>query len=100
MTPYPTQETKDLVEAFAHLQSKKEITAFFRDLLTPAEIDEFSSRFYVATLLWTTTLSYLEVAKRAKTSTTTVTRVAQWLYKEPWQGYAVVLKRLHGSSKR
>ena len=71
-----------------------------RDLLTPAEIEEFSRRFQIAKLLWTTQLSYAQIAKKIETSTTTVTRVGQWLYKENWQGYRTVLQRLFGESKR
>lgn len=100
MSKYPSNLDKELIKAIASLKNEKEVTGFLRDLLTPAEIDEFSRRFQIAKLLWTTSLSYLDIAQKAGTSTTTVTRVAQWLYKESWQGYAVVLQRLYGNSKR
>jgi TrpR-related protein YerC/YecD len=100
MKIYPSQKDKELIQAFATLKGEKEIAALFRDLLTSAEIEELSRRFHIARLLWTTQLSYLDIAQTVDTSTTTVTRVAQWLYKEPWQGYAVVLKRLYGASQR
>ncbi|MEK7592424.1 MAG: YerC/YecD family TrpR-related protein [Patescibacteria group bacterium] len=97
---YPTKHDKALIHAMSLLQNEKEIENFLRDLLTISETEEFSSRFAVATLLWTTKKSYIDIAKEMKTSTTTVTRVAQWLYKESYQGYAKVLTKLHGSSLR
>lgn len=97
---YPSAADKELVAAFATLKSEKEITGFLRDLLTPSEIEEFSRRFQIAKLLWTTNKSYIEIAEKVGTSTTTVTRVAQWLYKENWKGYRSVLQRKHGDSKR
>ena len=100
MPSYPSKQDKELIEAISYLKNQKEITGFLRDILTPAEIEEFSRRFQIAKVLWMTKLSYLEIAQKAETSTTTVTRVAQWLYKENWQGYSVVLERIYGKSKR
>ncbi|MBI5613603.1 transcriptional regulator [Candidatus Gottesmanbacteria bacterium] len=97
---YPTKNDKALIHAVSLLQNKKDIECFLRDLLTSSEIEEFSSRFAVAILLWTTKKSYLEIAKEVNTSTTTVTRVSAWLYKEPWQGYSKVLSKLYGKSIR
>ncbi len=97
---YPTKSDRELISAFSQLKNEKEVTGFLRDLLTPAEIEEFSRRFQIAKLLWTTKLSYADIAEKAKTSTTTVTRVGQWLYKESWHGYRVVLQRTFGDSKR
>ena len=100
MSKYPTQIDIELIKAFAQLKSEKEVAAFLRDLLTAAEISEFSQRFQIAKLLWTTNLPYLKIAEKVGTSTTTVTRVSQWLYKESWQGYSAVLERMFGQSKR
>ena len=97
---YPTNQDQKLIAAFGTLTNTKEVAAFLRDLLTPAEIAEFSRRFQIASLLWSTTLPYLEIAKQVGTSTTTVTRVAQWLYKEDWQGYQKALTRLYGKPVR
>lgn len=95
---YPDANAKHLIKAFHHLPTETDIQHFLRDLLTPAEIVEFSKRFLIARLLWATTLSYLEIAQKAETSTTTVTRVAQWLFKENQGGYRLVLKKLYGSA--
>lgn len=96
----PTPQDKDLLNAFLQLGNQKEVAAFLRDLLTPAEIKEFSKRFQIAKLLWTTGKSYVQIANKIDTSTTTVTRVARWLYKESHQGYAAVLQNMYGKSKR
>lgn len=99
MPIYPTKNDKELIQAISGLKNEKEITGFLRDILTTVEIEEFSRRFQIAKLLWTTNLSYLDIAKTVGTSTTTVTRVSQWLYKEPWSGYSTILKRIYGESK-
>lgn len=100
MKRYPDRADKELIKAFATLRNEKEVMGFIRDLLTLSEIEEFSSRFQIAKLLWTTNLSYVEIAEKVGTSTTTVTRVGQWLYKESWRGYSTVLKRIYGNSQR
>jgi TrpR-related protein YerC/YecD len=65
---------------------------FLRDLCTRSELDAMAHRWEVAKLL-EEGLPYLEVARRAHASTTTVTRVAHWLrYGE--NGYRLVLDRL------
>lgn len=70
---------KNLAEAFNKLNTVQESLNFLRDLLTPAELEEFSNRFEIARLLKFKKLSYVEIAKKVGTSTTTVTRVALWL---------------------
>jgi uncharacterized protein YerC len=62
--------------------------------MTIAEIKEMSKRFQIAKLLWFKKMSYLEIASKMHTSTTTVTRVADWLFKQSSQGYHTVLTRL------
>jgi TrpR-related protein YerC/YecD len=100
MQTYPTKQDKELIQAISYLKDEKEIAGFLRDLLTSAEIEESSRRFQIAKLLWTTNLPYVEIAQKVSTSTTTVTRVGQWLYKEPWHGYSIVLQRIYGKSQR
>lgn len=91
---YPDPQDLELITALSKLKTKKEIEHFLRDLLTVSEIKEFSNRFHIAKQLWTTEKSYLEIAAEAKTSTTTVTRVANWLFKEGLNGYQTALKRM------
>ena len=75
---WPTREHRDLFETVASLRTKEEAQSFLRDLCTRAELDAMAHRWQVARLL-DEGLPYLEVARRAHASTTTVTRVAQWL---------------------
>lgn len=89
---------KDLIKAISNLENEKEVENFLNDLLTPAEMDELSTRFQIAKLLWTTDMPYLEIANKLKTSTTTVTRVARFLHKEPNKGYKKILKRVFPQS--
>lgn len=89
-----------LFQAFTKVCQPNEVDIFLRDLLTPAELEEFSQRFEIAVLLWRTQLPYMQVAQQVGTSTTTVTRVARFLFKEPWKGYSLVLHRLYGPSQR
>ena len=94
---YPDKKARQLFEAILKLKNKEEAAKFFRDLLTIGEIKEFSNRWQAAKLL-SQGLSYAEVAKRAKMSTTTVARVAYWL-KHGLGGYRLILKR-SGKSKK
>ncbi len=82
-----------LAEAFATVKNKQEALNFLRDLLTPAEFEEFSNRFEIAKLLEAKKMSYAEIAKKVGTSTTTVTRVALWL-NNGCGGYKNVLVKL------
>lgn len=87
---------RQLARAFCTLQNEQETLNFLRDLLTPAELTEFSRRFEIVQLLTQSDLSYMEIAKKMKTSTTTVTRVALWL-ENGCNGYKTVLKRMRNS---
>lgn len=89
---YPSKEMKELHEAVLKLKKPEEVSNFFRDLLTIAEIKEFANRFQAAKLL-DQGMPYAEIAKKLKISTTTVTRVALWL-NHGTGGYKLVLSRL------
>lgn len=88
-----SREEKQFVKAFAFLTKEQEAANFLRDLLTPAELEEFANRLEIARLLSQRKLSYLEIADKVGTSTTTVTRVAQWLFRG-CGGYVGVLNKL------
>lgn len=94
MDNYPDKFDKELIKAFSVLRSEKEIEAFLRDLLTIAEIKEASKRFQIAKTLWHKKEPYLQIAEKFQTSTTTVTRVADWLWNQGRNGYQTVLSRL------
>ena len=88
---WPTKEHRDLFETIASLRTKDEVQRFLRDLCTRSELDAMAHRWQVARLL-DDGLPYLEVARRAHGSTTTVTRVAQWL-RQGEGGYRLALQR-------
>lgn len=85
------KEHGELFAAVVSLRTKKEAERFLRDLCTMSELDAMAHRWQVARLL-DEGLPYLEVAKRAHASTTTVTRVAQWLRRGEG-GYQLALRR-------
>ena len=87
------KKTDNLFEAVLSLKSVKESEAFFRDLCTVEEIKEMSDRLEIARLV-KAGLPYREIAQKLKTSTTTVSRVANWL-NNGLGGYRLVLDRLH-----
>ena len=86
------KKEKRLVKALSLLNNEKEAAALIRDMLTRAEIEEFANRLEVAILL-KKGMPYLEIAEKTGVSTTTVTRVAHWLFKG-CGGYQDVLKKL------
>jgi TrpR-related protein YerC/YecD len=88
---WPTKEHRDLFETVASLRTKDEAQRFLRDLCTRAELDAMAHRWQVAQLL-DEGLPYLEVARRSHASTTTVTRLAQWL-RQGEGGYRLALQR-------
>jgi TrpR-related protein YerC/YecD len=88
---WPTREHRDLFETVASLKTEDETQRFLRDLCTRAELDAMAHRWQVARLL-DEGLPYLDVARRAHASTTTVTRVAQWLRRGEG-GYRLALQR-------
>jgi TrpR-related protein YerC/YecD len=92
MESWPSKEHEELFSAIVSLRTKKEVERFLRDLCTLPELDALAHRWQVARLL-DEGLPYLEVAKRAHASTTTVTRVAQWLRRGEG-GYQLALRRL------
>ena len=82
---------QDLFATIAGLRTPQEVQAFLRDLCTRGELDAMAHRWQVAQLL-EEGLPYLAVAQRAHASTTTVTRVAQWL-RNGEGGYRLALSR-------
>lgn len=88
---WPTAEHEELFATIASLRTPEEARRFLRDLCTRSELDAMAHRWQVARLL-DEGLPYLEVAKRAHASTTTVTRVAQWL-RNGEGGYGLALRR-------
>ena len=88
---WPTNEHTDLFETIASMRTRAEAERFLRDLCTVSELDAMAHRWQVARLL-DEGLPYVEVARRAHASTTTVTRVSQWLHRGEG-GYELALRR-------
>lgn len=92
MYGWENEGTKELFQAILKLRTVRECEDFFRDIMTLHEIEEMAERLRIAKML-DRGLSYLDIADRAKTSTTTVTRVAHWL-RHGRGGYRLILDRL------
>jgi TrpR-related protein YerC/YecD len=88
---WPASRHRDLFGAIASLRNPDEVERFLRDLCTRSELDAMAHRWEVAQLL-EEGLPYHEVARRAHASTTTVTRVSQWL-RNGEGGYGLALRR-------
>ena len=81
----------DLAKAVLTLRTPDEAKRFLRDLCTLSELEALSHRWQIVRLL-DEKLPYLEIAGRVRTSTATVTRVAQWR-RYGAGGYALALAR-------
>src|SRR5262245_17433418 len=86
-----TDEIEDLCRAVSSLRSVEEVERFLRDLCTLGELEAMAHRWQVAQRL-DEGLPYVAVAERTGASTTTVTRVAQWLRRGEG-GYRLALDR-------
>ncbi|MDD5103594.1 MAG: YerC/YecD family TrpR-related protein [Candidatus Peribacteraceae bacterium] len=89
---------KRLCAAFRKCRTEREVADFLRDVATLAELKAMSERLEVARLLLAG-VSYRETAKRAPSSTATVTRVASFLNGNAG-GYRSVLKMHRHHSAR
>ena len=85
------RELDALADAILSLSSSDELARFLRDLCTRAELEALAHRWLIARLL-EEGLPYLAVAEQADASTTTVTRVSQWLHHGAG-GYRLALDR-------
>jgi TrpR-related protein YerC/YecD len=88
---WQTSETDRLFEAILSLRTTEDVTRFFRDLCTLAELEAMAHRWQVAELV-DQGFPYHDVAKKTGASTTTVTRVAHWL-RHGEGGYRLALDR-------
>ena len=95
--PWLTDEIEDLSRTVASLRTVDEVERFLRDLCTLAELGAMAHRWQVAKLL-DEGLPYVAVSQRTGASTTTVTRVAQWLRRGEG-GYRLALDRARRRSR-
>ena len=81
----------NLYKAIEKLKTHEQARAFLTDLCTPKEIESLIERWEVAKLLSTKKYTYREIATKLGASTTTVTRVARFLFNENNNGYKSIL---------
>ena len=81
----------NLYKAIEKLKTQRQARDFLTDLCTPKEIEILNERWKVAKLLSTRKYTYREIATKLGASTTTVTRVARFLFSENNNGYKSIL---------
>jgi len=86
------KSTQSLYKAILSLENENECKIFFRDLLTEAEIKEFSARWKVAQML-DAKVPYKKIEKQTGMSSTTIARISKWLNNGK-NGYRLVLNKL------
>lgn len=91
-----SNDTRNLYRAFLSLKNEEECKKFLRDLLTKAEIQEFSNRLKIAQML-SRQLPYKRIEKETGVSSTTIARISKWLAKG-MGGYQLVIDRLSNKS--
>lgn len=87
-----SKKTSALVNAVLALKNKNEAGRFLRDLLTEAEIVEFSNRWQAAQML-NNKVSYTKIRGQTGLSSTTIARISSWL-QNGRGGYKLMLNRL------
>ena len=93
MKNWYSKTTKSLFEAILQLKDTGETKKFFRDLLTEAEIIEFSKRWQAAQML-NENVSYEKIEQVTGLSSRTVARISKWL-NQGMGGYKLMLNRLN-----
>lgn len=88
---WDNKKTEELLQAIVTLQNLAEAKRFFRDLLTEAELIEFSNRWKAAQML-NAHIPYITIREKTGLSTTTIARISKWLQKG-MGGYRLVLNR-------
>lgn len=96
-----TKEAKALYRALLSLKTLDEYKRFLGDLLTEAEIKEFSNRWQVAQML-DKKIPYEVIEKETHMSTTTIARISKWLNGSLSNlgGYQLVLKRMKKNKQK
>ena len=92
---WKTPSSEALFAALDSLSDADEIGRFLRDLCTRHELEELSARWTVVQLL-NDGLSYRKIAAVTGVSTTTITRINEWLH-HGTGGYRIALDRSEGA---
>jgi TrpR-related protein YerC/YecD len=91
MRKVASKDVDALYRAVLTLRTVSEARRFFRDLLTPTEIEEFAERWKTARML-ADGVPYTQIVEKTGISSTTVARVSRWL-KKGTGGYRLALRR-------
>jgi len=78
MKNWDNKDSKDLFKIIARIKNENEARGFLRDLLTEAEIIEFSKRWKVAKML-NYQIPYTTICNSTGLSSRTVARISKWL---------------------
>lgn len=84
----------NLYQAILTLETEAECKKFLEDLLTKAEIKEFTNRWKVAQML-NKKISYEKIERETGMSSTTIARISKWLHNGKG-GYRLVIEKLSG----
>lgn len=95
--PNSDKRLRALCSAILELETRKEVSNFLEDILTPAETAAVAERWTVALLL-KRGLSYRAINAATGVSTATVTRVARCVARGAG-GYRLILERSLGDLK-
>ena len=90
--PNIDKKAKELFRAITSLETSQEAQNFFRDLCTLDEIQAMAERWQIAQMV-DKGIPYRRIAKKLDVSTTTVSRVALWLYNGE-NGYRQALDKM------
>ena len=82
----------NLFEALTKIENTKQCKSVLKDLCTPKEVLALEERWEVAKLLATNKYTYREISSKLGASTTTVTRVARFLFDKNNKGYTSLIK--------
>lgn len=80
-----------LCQVLAQLNHAQDVLSFLQDLCTQGELSAMAERWQVCQLLDQGDLSYRDIREKTKASLTTITRVAKFLGKKSFNGYAKAL---------
>lgn len=93
-----TVKAKELYKALLLLENEDECKRFLGDLLTEAEIKEFSNRWTVAQML-NKEVAYEKITKATGMSSTTIARIQKWLNGK-LGGYRLMLEKTNKQNKK
>ena len=90
---WQTKKNTKLIQAILALETPDEARRFLRDLMTEKEIFEFCNRLEVAEML-EKKIPYSTIEKKTGLSSTTIARIAKWLWGKEG-GYRTIFAKLH-----